>query len=144
MVKVDIENFKNICRESKSMAEAASKLKLHFNTFKRIAVKLNCYVPNPSGKGTSKKSVEKIPLNEILDGKHPHFQTFKLKNKLLKNGIFKNECHICKITNWNGCELKMELDHIDGNKYNHDINNLRLLCPNCHSQTDTFRAKNIK
>ena len=143
MVKIDKEYFITVCNQSKSMAEASAKLKLHFNTFKRIAIKLDCYVPNQSGKGTNKKSPEKIPLGEILNGEHPQFQTYKLKNKLLKKGIFNNECSMCGILDWNGTKLNMELDHIDGNKYNHNLINLRLLCPNCHSQTDTYRAKNI-
>jgi hypothetical protein len=144
MVKIDKEYFITVCNQSKSMAEASAKLKLHFNTFKRIAIKLDCYVPNQSGKGTNKKSIEKVPLDEILNGLHPQFQTYKLKNKLLRNGLFENKCLICGITDWNGKKLNMELDHIDGNKYNHSLLNLRLLCPNCHSQTETFRGKNIK
>jgi hypothetical protein len=144
MIKIDEEYFISVCKESKSMAQASAKLKLHFNTFKKIAVKLNCYIPNQSGKGIDKKYPEKIPLDEILNGKHPQFQTFKLKNKLIKNGILENKCFVCGITEWNGIKLNMELDHIDGNKYNHKIDNLRMLCPNCHAQTETYRAKNIK
>jgi 5-methylcytosine-specific restriction endonuclease McrA len=79
-----------------------------------------------------------------LDGKHPHFQTFKLKNRLLKNKIVENKCSICDIEEWNDKKINMELDHIDGNRTNHKLENLRMLCPNCHSQTDTYRAKNIK
>ena len=51
-------------------------------------------------------------------------------------------CSECGITEWNGKPITLELDHIDGHHYNNDISNLRLLCPNCHSQTPTYRAKN--
>jgi hypothetical protein len=137
-------DFIKICQESKSMAEAASKLDLHFNTFKKYAIKFGCYVTNQSGKGTNKIVPPKVDLQEILEGKHPYFQTFKLKNRLLKEKIIENKCFICDIEEWNGKKLNMELDHIDGNRTNHKLENLRMLCPNCHSQTETYRAKNIK
>jgi len=85
---------------------------------------------------------DKIELSEILEGNHPQYQTFKLKNKLLKEGIFENKCSVCGITEWNGKELKMQLDHIDGNGNNHLFENLRMVCPNCHSQTSTYCGKN--
>ena len=68
----------------------------------------------------------------------------RIKKKLIKNGIFKQECSICTIIEWQGQPLSLHLDHIDGNRKNNDISNYRLLCPNCHSQTPTHRAKNIK
>ena len=144
MKQLNEVNFKKVCEESKSMAEAAVKLGLHFNTFKKYAIKFNCYQTNQSGKGISKPLPPKIELEEILNGEHPHFQTFKLKNRLLKNNILENKCSVCDIEEWNGKKINMELDHIDGNRTNHKLENLRMLCPNCHSQTETYRAKNIK
>ena len=126
-----------------TMAQASAKLGLHFNTFKRIAVKLGVYNPNQSGKGIKKDmSSITIPLTEILDGKHPSYQTYKLKNRMLKEGILINICSECGISEWNGKSISLELDHVDGVRTNHKLENLRLLCPNCHSQTDTYRSKN--
>lgn len=66
-----------------------------------------------------------------------------LKKKLLKEGLLPNKCAICDIPpEWNGLLLVLQLDHIDGDNTNNLLDNLRLLCPNCHSQTDTFTSKN--
>lgn len=54
-----------------------------------------------------------------------------------------NKCKICGMTNrWNGKELKFILDHIDGDASNNFKDNLRLICPNCDSQLDTYKSKN--
>lgn len=52
------------------------------------------------------------------------------------------KCEVCGISDWQGKPISLQLDHIDGNADNNHEDNLRLLCPNCHSQTDTFGAKN--
>lgn len=56
----------------------------------------------------------------------------------------KDECECCGLKEWQGKELKLQVHHIDGNRKNNDLSNLQLLCPNCHSQTDTWCAKNRK
>lgn len=51
------------------------------------------------------------------------------------------QCEICKITDWLDAPISFEIDHIDGNNQNNQLENLRILCPNCHSQTPTFRRR---
>ncbi len=140
--KITKERIIDVCNNSQSMAKAAVELNIHFNTLKRLALLYKCYSPNQGLRGGSKILPVKIQLVDILDGAHPHFQTYKLKNRLLKEGLIVNKCAICGIKEWNHKLINLELDHIDGIRFNHDLSNLRLLCPNCHSQTDTFRAKN--
>lgn len=53
------------------------------------------------------------------------------------------KCSCCGIDEWNGKELVLEIDHIDGIPDNNEPQNLRFICPNCHSQTDTYKGKNI-
>jgi len=65
-----------------------------------------------------------------------------VKKRLIKEGLKENKCDICGITEWNNKELSMQLDHIDGDSHNHKFDNLRMVCPNCHSQTHTYCGKN--
>lgn len=61
-----------------------------------------------------------------------------IKRRLIHEGFLKNRCDICKIRKWLDKNLSLHLDHINGNKRDYRLENLRLLCPNCHSQTDTY------
>ena len=137
------EEFIKFVRSHKTMSAAAVELGMHFNAFVKKAKRLNCYNPNPGGKGVIKSWISEraIPIEEIFNGNHPQFQSYKLKKRLYKEGIKKNICEICGINEWNGKSIECELDHIDGNRSNHRLDNLRIICLNCHSQTETFRFK---
>jgi hypothetical protein len=137
------EEFINFVKSHKTMSAAAAALEMHLNTFARKAKRLNCYNTNQGSKGVKKDWVagRAKPIEEIFNGKYPEFQSYKLKKRLYKEGIKKNICEICGINEWNSKPIECELDHIDGNKTNHSLVNLRIVCPNCHSQTETFRFK---
>ena len=147
MIKNTFENWeeeiRKACSESKSMAEAATKVPIHFNTFKRYAVKLGIYNPNQSGIGITRKR-NKVSLTKILNGEHPQYQSYKLKSRLIEEGYKKQECERCGLKEWLEKPISLELHHKDGNSSNHVLSNLELLCPNCHAFTENYRAKNIK
>lgn len=147
-MKVTDDQIREICQTAQSMAAAAAALNIHFNTFKVRAKKLGVYKisENPQGKGTKKPKrydgVNSIALEDILAGKHPQYQTNHLRKRLVESGIKLEKCEVCGILEWNGACLSFELDHIDGNRTNHRLENLRIICPNCHSQTHTYRGRN--
>jgi len=59
----------------------------------------------------------------------------KLRKKLIEDGIKKNECEKCGINKWLSKLIPLELHHVDGNRFNNKLENLQILCPNCHSLT---------
>lgn len=65
-----------------------------------------------------------------------------LKQRLIKEGLKKDICEICGQSNeWNGKPLTLQLDHINGDHYDNRLENLRVVCPNCHTQTETFGTR---
>jgi Zn finger protein HypA/HybF involved in hydrogenase expression len=137
------------CKSSMTMAEALRKInekyniRMKFETFKKYAEEFNVYKPNKPGVGITRKSSYKNTLEEIFIMKK-ETSTSLLKDRLIKEGYKKCICEECKLTKWNGLDIPLELHHKDGDKTNNELSNLAILCPNCHSQTDNFRAKNIK
>lgn len=129
------EQFIDICNNSQSMAQAAATLGLHFNTFKRYALKYNCYKTNQSGKGIKKNIGPKVEINKIKT-------RAGIRKRIVRDNLIPYECGGCGISEWVGKKLSLHLDHIDGDAWNHELSNLRFLCPNCHSLTDTYTGKN--
>ena len=87
--------------------------------------------------------MQKIALSDILV-EHSSYNTGHLKKRLISDGILQNKCSMCgSPPEWFGELLVMVLDHINGISDDHRINNLRLLCPNCNSQTSTFCGRMV-
>ena len=83
-----------------------------------------------------------VPLNEVMVV-NSTFDTTNLKKRLLKDGVLENKCAICSIwPEWNNKPLSFRLDHINGVNSDNRLRNLRLVCPNCDSQLDTYCGRN--
>lgn len=122
--------------ELKHLGKMANRLKLPQIQVWRRCQKLDLHFKN-GGKQIA------IPLNEILVGMHGYYPTNKLSKRLQKDKIIKYECTECGLSDiWNNKSIVLQLDHKDGDNSNHKLENLRFLCPNCHSQTNTYCGRN--
>ena len=145
---MDIEEIKVSISNGETMKSIAERLGIPFSTFKRRAKKLGIYVPNQGRRGIKRTSGEvesrKIPLEFIFNNEYQIGSNW-LKKRLFEEGFKVEICEDCGIgNNWNGKKLNLHLDHIDGDKLNNNLDNLKILCPNCHSQTDTYAGRNIR
>jgi hypothetical protein len=93
-------------------------------------------------RGRHNPHAPKKPIECLLvDGST--YQSNKLRQRLIAEGILPAGCSVCLRIAWLEQPIPLELDHIDGNRRNNQLDNIRLVCPNCHAQTPTYRGRNI-
>lgn len=88
------------------------------------------------------KSNRRWTDEEIFTYPSPYQGRTTMKKRLVQNLGMEYKCALCGIKDWLEQPLSLHLDHIDGDQTNNRVENLRFLCPNCHSQTDTYCGKN--
>ena len=128
--------------DKQSKAYICSQLRCKPETLETYLKKFDVvYKGNMGLKG---KKTDKKRLSAIEYSKKHYCRSHLLKIKLVEDGIKLHECELCGTKEWMGKSVPIELDHIDGNHYNNDLQNLRIVCPNCHAQLDTNSGKNVK
>jgi 5-methylcytosine-specific restriction endonuclease McrA len=80
-----------------------------------------------------------MPIEELLVGVRSRSH---IKARLIRAGLKRNHCELCGLNSWQGAPLSLALHHINGDKHDNRLENLQLLCPNCHSQTENFAGRN--
>ena len=147
------EKLLEVVRHSHSIREVLLKLNLipaggNYAQIQKYILDEKIDTSHFVGQGWRKgRIIPTVPAHPIQDLLviHSHVQSFKLKHRLFKEGLKKRRCELC---GWARQALDgripLELDHRNGNRNDNRIENLRILCPNCHSLQPTHRSRNIK
>ena len=137
-------------QNSKSISGTLKKLGVapyggNYEVFKRYIKNHNIDISHFLGQGWNKGNspAEIKPIEAYLSNNIP-ITSYKLKNKLLKLKIKSHGCEMCKKTTWLNKPIPLELHHINGNNKDNLLENLLLLCPNCHALTNNYRNRNAK
>lgn len=112
----------------------ASKFEINLDHFHTKPID---YKNRETGSRIRKTDLEIFTVNSTSYG-------VRLKKRFIELTKCKVECSVCHIDTWQGKPILLQLDHISGDSSDNRIENLRLVCPNCHSQTNTWCGKNIK
>ena len=149
--KYNEENLSQLVKQSRSFAQViqALGLKMTGGNYRHVKHYIKFYDLDTShftGQGWNSGDSKIVtrtaqPLEEILVEKSTYTNTASLHRRLVSQGLLQNCCQICNLTNWLGRPLTLHLDHINGNHIDNRIENLRILCPNCHAQTETYSNK---
>ena len=143
-IVIPYETLKDVLPYANSLADIRRLLHISLKSHKIVAM-LKMYDLFNDWISKSNQYVRFIPIEECLVKNSPVRSNGTLKERLLKNGMLKNECDLCKGgPEWKGQVLVLQLDHINGDNKDNRLENLRILCPNCHTQTETHSGKRFR
>ena len=82
-----------------------------------------------------------VPNEEVFI-ENSHYSNEMVKQRIVKQNLLEYRCVTCGVDSWQGETIVLDLDHINGDNLDNRLSNLRYLCPNCHSQTSTYKGRN--
>jgi 5-methylcytosine-specific restriction endonuclease McrA len=143
------EILENVVKECFSVAETLKKLEIplgggNYQLINKLIGEYKLDITHFTGQTWSRGKIleAKVKLDDIITNK-VKFSRCQLKKRLIRDGLLEYKCVECGNNGeWNGKQISLELDHINGINNDNRLENLRILCPNCHSQTPTYRIKN--
>ena len=145
--KLPIDTLRRVVLESNSITDVFRRMKLRvsggqFAIFKRVTAERGIGISHFRGTYTDpKRFTNELPIERLFCKDTSHTGA-TLRRKALKHGLLEYRCQKCGNTGeWMGEKMQLEVDHISGDRYDNRIENLRFLCPNCHSQTPTHSGK---
>lgn len=149
--KLDGDVFRNLVLSSTTIADALRKLNFALSSgnyrtinarIERDHIDCSHFVENRKELSRNGLLSKRIPTKNLLISNSTYSRR-DIKRRLIDEGFLRNECSECGLqADWNGKRLVLVLDHINGIRDDNRLENLRLLCPNCNSQQNTFAGRN--
>lgn len=148
--KLSDEEFKDLVKSSLNISEVLFKLNYStkgnswgYSQVKQRMADLNLSGYDFKGKAALSVSNKKVDPEKLFCKNSKHNRNV-LRKTIIRDNLLPYKCAICGAIEWQGKTLSLELDHINGENNDNRLENLRFLCPNCHSQTDTYGSRNSK
>lgn len=135
---VEIEHW---VREATPKARICRELACRPQTLDRYLESVHIKYGGNRGARGHKASNKRRPASEymLLDG--PFIRSDGLKRKMIEDGARERRCQVCCGVEWMGSPIPLELHHVNGNRQDNRDENLKIICPNCHSLTDNYAGR---
>ena len=135
IIEASIPQIKEWEKQGRPLMEVARNLGMKYDTLKKYLNILKIsYKLNPSRKGICHPEA-RTSIEKVLNG---NWNNSSKRRRLIEEGIKEEKCECCGLSAWMGKPIPLELHHKDFNHYNNSIDNLQILCSNCHMQAHNY------